>query len=596
MCGIIAGVAKRDLATTLLKGLKSLEYRGYDSAGLAVIDEKGALVCKKVCGKVDALLKEPPPLGKIGIAHTRWATHGQPSVLNAHPQLADDVALVHNGIIENYQSLKNQLNVINLKSQTDTEVVVNCIAQRFSDSLCTAMQKTVVELKGNYALVVMAKAKPDSLVVACSGSPLLIGVGEHEHFVASDSLALLPVAKHVVALECGDVAEIFYDHFVIYDKHNQVVTRVIKPLTLKVQSLDKGAYRHYMQKEIFEQPQAVARTIAGRVIANRLPDTVFGEKASGCFDKVRALHLVACGTSYHAGLVAGYWLEQWLGIPCHVEVASEFRYRRQVVAPDTLFVALSQSGETADTLAALRGLRSPHYCGKLVICNVAESALVREADLVLLTHAGPEVGVASTKAFTSQLTALLMLVHCLSQRTTTLNLIPMLNALPEAIAEVLTLEPVIAKLARCFFNKQQAIFVGRGVYYFIAKEGALKLKEISYIHAQAYPAGELKHGPLALVDKEMPVIALVAKDDLVDKLASNLQEICARQGELIVLAEKGVVLKGLKATVVNMPFLGPWLSPIGFNVLLQLLAYHVALLKGTDIDQPRNLAKSVTVE
>lgn len=610
MCGITAGIAQRDIAPILLEGLKRLEYRGYDSAGLAVLNESGALERLRVCGKVNQLLQahdKEPLLGKVGIAHTRWATHGKPSETNAHPHLFENqIALVHNGIIENYLSLRHKLEAekVRFTSETDSEVIVQWIGKEFkhTDNLLTAVQATVKELEGAYALAVVSQNAPDRIIAARHGSPLVIGIGLGEHFIASDSLALLSFTQDFVILEDGDVAEIFRDRFVIYDRSGNPIERKVRKVALTAQSTDRGKYRHYMQKEIFEQPEAIRSAFAGRLHENDVPDGVFGAEAVDIFDKTKAIQIVACGTSYHAGLVAKYWLESIANIPCQVEVASEARYRSQVVLPGTLFVTLSQSGETADTLAAMRNLNSANYCGKLAICNVPESSMVRESELVLLTHAGPEIGVASTKAFTTQLVGLLMLAQCLGRRnnpkhTEQMQIVEAIRALPQVIEQLLQLDDEIAKLAHRFDDKDNALFIGRGVYYPIVQEGSLKLKEISYIHAQAHPAGELKHGPLALVDKNMPIVALAAHDHLLDKLVSNLQEVRARQGELIVFAERGTGLVNSKEmTVIEIPTVGELTAPIAFTILLQLLAYHVAVLKGTDVDQPRNLAKSVTVE
>lgn len=610
MCGITAGIAQRDIGPILLEGLKRLEYRGYDSAGLAILTDQGMLERIRVCGKVNQLLQayeKEPVLGKIGVAHTRWATHGKPSEANAHPHMyQNSIALVHNGIIENYLSLRETLEArqIQFSSETDSEVVVQWIGQELENtrSLLGALQATVKELTGAYALAIVSKDYPDRIVAARQGSPLVIGIGIGENFVASDSLALLPFTQNFVILEDGDVAEIFRDRYVIYDYLGNEVQRRVRKVTLNVQSTDRGKFRHFMQKEIFEQPEAIRSALASRLHENDIPDAIFGANAHQCFENTRALQIVACGTSFHAGLVAKHWIEQIVGIPCQTEVASEMRYRRSVISPGTLFVTLSQSGETADTLAALRGISSQNYCGKLAICNVPESSLVRDSELVLLTHAGPEIGVASTKAFTTQLISLLMLVQCLGKRndpelTKHFQIVQALRSLPQVLEQVLQLDEPIAKLAQRFDNKQHTLFIGRGIYYPIVKEGALKLKEISYIHAEAYPAGELKHGPLALVDKHMPVVALAPNDQLLDKLVSNLQEVRARQGELIVFAERGTGLTTNKdMTVIEIPQVGELLAPIAFSVLLQLLAYHVAVLKGTDVDQPRNLAKSVTVE
>lgn len=610
MCGITAGIAQRDIAPILLEGLKRLEYRGYDSAGLAVLNETGQLERLRVCGKVNQLLlahDKDPLLGKVGIAHTRWATHGKPSETNAHPHLFENqIALVHNGIIENYLTLRTKLEAkkIRFTSETDSEVIVQWIGDEFknSNNLLQAVQATVKELEGAYALAVVSEKAPDRIIAARQGSPLVIGIGLGENFIASDSLALLSFTQDFVVLEDGDVAEIFRDHYIIYDRSGHKIERKVRKVTMTAQSTDRGKYRHYMQKEIFEQPEAIRSAFAGRLHGNDVPDGVFGASASHIFDQTKAIQIVACGTSYHAGLVAKQWLESIANIPCQIEVASEARYRRQVVLPGTLFVTLSQSGETADTLAAMRNLNSDNYCGKLAICNVPESSMVRESELVLLTHAGPEIGVASTKAFTTQLVGLLMLVQCLGRRynpkyTEQMQIVEALRALPQVIEQLLQLDGEIAKLAHRFDDKENALFIGRGVYYPIVQEGSLKLKEISYIHAQAHPAGELKHGPLALVDKNMPVVALAAHDHLLDKLVSNLQEVRARQGELIVFAERGTGLVNSKEmTVIEIPTVGELTAPIAFTVLLQLLAYHVAVLKGTDVDQPRNLAKSVTVE
>ncbi len=609
MCGITAGIAQREISPILLEGLKRLEYRGYDSAGMAVLNEAGKLERLRICGKVNQLLQahdKEPLLGKVGIAHTRWATHGKPSESNAHPHMFQNkIALVHNGIIENYMRLRQALEQkkVQFFSETDSEVIVQWIGDKLQESnnILQAMLATVKELQGAYALVVVNQETPDRIIAARHGAPLVIGLGHGENYVASDSLALLPFTQDFVILEDGDVAEIFKDSFTIYDRLGNKVERKSRKIALSLQNTDRGKYRHFMQKEIFEQPEAVRSALSGRLHENDIPDEVFGANAKTVFDNTKEVQIVACGTSFHAGMVAKYWIEELVGIPCHVEVASEMRYRRNVVNKGTLFLTLSQSGETADTLAAVRGINNEHYSGKLVICNVPESSLVRESDLVLLTHAGPEIGVASTKAFTTQLVALLMLVQCLGRRfdkkIAEKQIVQALRALPQLIEQVLQLDEAIAKLAHRFDKKEHTLFLGRGIHYPIAKEGALKLKEISYIHAEAYPAGELKHGPLALVDKNMPVVAIAANDHVQEKLISNLQEVRARQGELIVFAERGVDLHSNKEfTVIEIPQVGGLLAPITFSVLLQLLAYHVAVLKGTDVDQPRNLAKSVTVE
>lgn len=609
MCGITAGVAQRDIAPILLEGLKRLEYRGYDSAGLAIINGQGDLKRIRICGKVNQLVQahdKEPILGKIGIAHTRWATHGKPSEQNAHPLFFENkIALVHNGIIENYLPLKEKLmkEGIAFQSETDTEVVVQCLGKELAKhgDITKAVRDTVAILEGAFALAVVCKDEPNKIIAARFGCPVVIGVGIGENYIASDSLALLPFTQNFVILEEGDIAEVGVDYYKIYDRLGNQVERRVRKVDLTAQSTDRGKYRHFMQKEIFEQPEAILSTLSGRLSEKDIPDAIFGANASDVFDRTQAVQIVACGTSYHAGLVAKNWIENIVKIPCKVDIASEFRYRHTPVKMPTLYVTLSQSGETADTLAALRNLNSENYIGKLAICNVPESSLVRETDLVLLTHAGPEIGVASTKAFSTQLVSLLMLIHCLGRRNDAqikqYEIERALKALPQLIQQILQLDEVIAKLAQRFDTKHHALFVGRGSYYPIAMEGALKLKEISYIHAEAYPAGELKHGPLALVDKHMPVVAIVGNDHLLDKMVSNLQEIRARQGELVVFAERGCGLTSSKdMMVIEIPDVGELLGPIAFSVLLQLLAYHVAVLKGTDVDQPRNLAKSVTVE
>ncbi len=609
MCGITAGIAQREISPILLEGLKRLEYRGYDSAGMAVLNEAGKLERLRICGKVNQLLQahdKEPLIGKVGIAHTRWATHGKPSETNAHPHMYQNkIALVHNGIIENYLKLRKTLESRDVQffSETDSEVIVQWVGAELekNNDILQAMLSTVKELQGAYALVAVFQDTPDRIIAARHGAPLVIGLGNGENYVASDSLALLPFTQDFIILEDGDVAEIFRDKYTIYDRLGNIVERKVRKIALSLQNTDRGKYRHFMQKEIFEQPEAVRSALSGRLHENDIPDAIFGANAKSIFDNTKEVQIVACGTSYHAGMVAKYWIEELVGIPCQVEVASEMRYRRSVVNKGTLFLTLSQSGETADTLAAMRGLNNDNYSGKLVICNVPESSLVREADLVLLTHAGPEIGVASTKAFTTQLVALLMLVQCLGRRYATNidneQIVQALRALPQTLEQVLQQDEAIAKLAHRFDEKEHALFLGRGIHYPIAREGALKLKEISYIHAEAYPAGELKHGPLALVDKNMPVVAIAANDHVLEKLISNLQEVRARQGELIVFAERGVDLHSNKdITVIEIPPVGHILAPITFSVLLQLLAYHVAVLKGTDVDQPRNLAKSVTVE
>lgn len=618
MCGIIGGVAQRDIAPILVEGLRRLEYRGYDSAGLAVIDSidgHNQIQCLRVCGKVQELtqaLNEDPILGSMGIAHTRWATHGKPSTDNAHPHMSgDEIALVHNGIIENHAQLRDELieKGVVFQSQTDTEVIAHLIRFYFDqNNFSAAVIQALGRLTGAFALAIICKTNPECIIAVCKGSPVLIGLGIGENFVASDTLALLPVTQRFVTLEEGDVATIYKDHYEIVDSNNKLVIRDIKISQVTQESIEKGIYRHFMQKEIFEQPLAVKQALKGRLdleTNHMITDAIF--TPSRCIDiktkldAVRQVQIVACGTSYHAGLIARFWIENLVGIPCQVDIASEMRYHRQLVRPGTLFVTLSQSGETADTLGALRCIKqNDAYCGRIAICNVAESSLVRESDFVLLTQAGREIGVASTKAFTTQLVALLMLVSCLGTRTglnlqTQQMIVESLHSLPDYIEQVLMLDKPIQKLAQRFARKKHALFLGRGCYYPVAREGALKLKEISYIHAEAYPAGELKHGPLALVDKDMPVIALLPNDELAEKLKSNLEEVSARGGEVIVFAQPGIQL-AKNMTVLMTPAVNKLLSPIIMTIPLQLLAYHVAVLKGTDVDQPRNLAKSVTVE
>ena len=610
MCGIVGAVAERDVVPILLEGLKRLEYRGYDSAGLVVLDHEGELKRARMLGKVVNLehaLAGKPVKGHIGIAHTRWATHGVPSERNAHPHICrNSVAVVHNGIIENHAELRRQQEQAGYRftSETDTEVIVHQIHRHISTGLdlLEATRTTLRELQGAYALGIISKFENGRLVAARSGSPLVVGVGIGEYFIASDVAALLPVTRKFIFLEEGDVADIRRDSLTIYNADGEVVEREIKESDLAADAVERGLFRHYMLKEIYEQPVAIANTLEGRIAEGRVLEAAFGPKAEALFERVKAVQIIACGTSFHAGMVARNWFEGLAGIPCHVEVASEFRYRHPVADPDALVIVISQSGETADTLAALRATREWGYGGSLAICNVPESSLVREADISLLTRAGPEIGVASTKAFTTQLVALLMVVvtlgrrHRLSAERET-AIVEQLLALPRQVEAVLKLDEAIRKLAENFTDKHHALFLGRGVQYPVALEGALKLKEISYIHAEAYPAGELKHGPLALVDEEMPVIAVAPNDQLLEKLKSNLEEVRARGGELYVFADHAAgmsVSERVHVTVV--PAGGEHVAPILFSIPLQLLAYHVAVLKGTDVDQPRNLAKSVTVE
>jgi glucosamine--fructose-6-phosphate aminotransferase (isomerizing) len=610
MCGIVGAIADRNIERILLDGLKKLEYRGYDSAGLAVINSSNTLQRVRSKGKVKALetaLNEAVVRGTTGIAHTRWATHGAPSEHNAHPLTsANEIALVHNGIIENHEALRAMLKKAGyvFTSETDTETVVHLLHHHYSQSndLLAATQATVAQLEGSYALGIISARHPERMIAVRHGSPLVIGKGVGENFIASDPLALLSVTQDFIYLEDNDIADVTRHDFQVYTD-NKKVTRKLHNLEQNNDVVDRGEYRHYMMKEIAEQPAAIAACLDGRLSKTQVLDSAFGLPAKKLFVAVKQVQFVACGTSYHAAQVARYWLEALAGIPCTVEVASEFRYRHPVVQANTLFVCLSQSGETADTLAALRMAKKIGYLGTLAICNVSESSLVREADFHFMTRAGVEIGVASTKAFTTQLTALLMLTlslgryHILSAETEK-NLITKLHELPNTITEVLKLNTLISQLAIRFADKQHALFLGRGALYPVALEGALKLKEISYIHAEGYPAGELKHGPLALVDKHMPVIAIAPNDDLLEKLKSNLQEVRARGGELYVFSDN-LSEVGVDAThthLIPMPVVDPLLAPIVYTIPLQLLAYHVAVLKGTDVDQPRNLAKSVTVE
>ena len=611
MCGIVGAVAERNITAILLEGLKRLEYRGYDSAGVAVFTHNGTLERMRRNGKVAELeqaLAGEPLVGRLGIAHTRWATHGAPSERNAHPHFSGtDLAVVHNGIIENYEALREQLKGLGYAytSDTDTEVIAHLLHHKLKDNsdLTIALKATVKELHGAYGLAVINAQQPDRLVAARSGSPLVIGLGLGENFLASDQLALRQVTDRFMYLEEGDIAEIHRDSVQIWDVNGQVVQRETVQYRDGAEAADKGEYRHYMLKEIHEQPAVVQRTLENRLGQDHVLVQAFGPQAKELFAKVRNVQIVACGTSYHAGMVARYWLESLAGIPCQVEVASEFRYRKVVVQPDTLFVSISQSGETADTLAALRNAKELGFLGSLAICNVGISSLVRESDLTLLTQAGREIGVASTKAFTTQLVGLLLLTLSLGQVRGTLEagveaqLVEELRRLPARLGEALAMDSIIEKVAELFADKHHTLFLGRGAQFPVAMEGALKLKEISYIHAEAYPAGELKHGPLALVDNDMPVVTVAPNNELLEKLKSNLQEVRARGGELIVFAdEQAGMTNGEGTHVINMPHIHDVLAPILYTIPLQLLSYYVAVLKGTDVDQPRNLAKSVTVE
>ena len=609
MCGIVGAIAQRNVTPILLEGLRRLEYRGYDSAGVVVLGPAG-LERVRTVGKVEVLarvLERTPLTGSLGLAHTRWATHGAPSERNAHPHIAGGrVAVVHNGIIENHAELRAELLARGevIESDTDTELIAHLIHRALRDhsDLMAAVRACLGRLRGAYAIAVIDRAAPDRLVVARAGSPLVIGVGIEEHFVASDSAALLPVTQQFRYLAEGDVAEIRSSGVRIVDQAGNPVERPVHQSRLVQENLERGPYRHFMLKEIHDQPRMLAETLEGRMSRDRVLPDMFGPDAQGLFTQVRAVHLVACGTSYHAALVARYWIEALTGLPATAEIASEFRYRRPAVPAGTLLVTLSQSGETADTLAALRMSRELPYLCRLAICNVPESSLVRESDRVLMTRAGTEIGVASTKAFTTQLVALMLLTLCLGQAhglapEEVARIVAELRALPLQVEQVLAMEEEVAALAVRLVHREHALFLGRGVEYPIAMEGALKLKEVSYIHAEAYAAGELKHGPLALVSEAVPVIAVAPNNALLEKLLSNLHEVRARGGELLVFAGIGSgVAPAEGVTVLELPVVLSTLSPVLFTLPLQLLAYHVAVLKGTDVDRPRNLAKSVTVE
>ncbi|MEJ2415475.1 MAG: glutamine--fructose-6-phosphate transaminase (isomerizing) [Exilibacterium sp.] len=609
MCGIVGAAAQRNVLGILIEGLKRLEYRGYDSAGVALPDKDHQLQVRKTAGKVSNLeevIAAQPLSGNIGIAHTRWATHGKPTQINAHPHISGTVAVVHNGIIENYQEIREKLIAkgVEFASETDTEVIVHLINGLVAGGadLFDAVIAATREFDGAYALGVVDATQPDRIIGARSGSPLVVGVGIEENFIASDQMALRQVTDRFIFLEEGDLVEISTKGIKVVDSDGNVVSRAITQLTDNDEAAEKGHYRHYMQKEIFEQPKVIANTLQGRIGKNTVLEQAFGSEATAIFDQTRAVQIVACGTSYHAGLVAKYWLEDWAGIPCSVEVASEYRYRQFVVLPNTLFVTISQSGETADTLAALRLAKESGYLAGLTICNVPNSSLVRESDLALMTNAGPEIGVASTKAFTTQLTALQLLTIVLGRRhkldsDREKQLVTALHSLPRLCESVLQLDERVEKVSEAFAEKHHALFLGRGVQFPVAMEGALKLKEISYIHAESYPAGELKHGPLALVDSDMPVVVVAPNNQLLEKLKSNLEEVQARGGQLFVFADGDVGFDSVNGvTVINLPHVPESLAPLIYTLPLQLLSYYVAILKGTDVDQPRNLAKSVTVE
>ena len=610
MCGIVGAVAQRDVAEILINGLHRLEYRGYDSAGVAVVNENYELQRVRCLGKVKALdevVSEKPLIGGTGIAHTRWATHGEPSETNAHPHVSGTFAVVHNGIIENHEELRELLKSRGyvFLSQTDTEVIAHLVEweMRSTDSLLEAVKKAVKQLTGAYGMVVMDSRHPEHLVAARSGSPLVIGLGLGEHFLASDQLALLSVTRRFIFLEEGDIAEITRRTVDIYDTYGNKVEREIHESNLENDAAEKGKFRHFMQKEIYEQPTALINTMEGRINHENVIVDSIGNGAKSILEKVEHIQIVACGTSYNAGMVARYWFESLAGVSCDVEIASEFRYRKFVTRPNSLLITLSQSGETADTLAALRLAKEKGYMAALTICNVAGSSLVRESDLAFMTRAGVEVGVASTKAFTTQLAALLMLVTALGKVKGHISaekeqeIIKAMQSLPAEIEKALAFDTEIEALAEDFAEKHHALFLGRGAFYPIAVEASLKLKEISYIHAEAYAAGELKHGPLALIDADMPVIVVAPNNELLEKVKSNIEEVRARGGQLYVFADKEAGFtpsEGMK--IITMPKVNDIVAPIFYTIPMQLLSYHVALIKGTDVDQPRNLAKSVTVE
>ena len=611
MCGIVGAIAERNVSGILLEGLKRLEYRGYDSAGIAMLNGgSDKLTDLKTVGKVKKLVTSASKAkirGNLGIAHTRWATHGKPTVANAHPHNSSkEIAIVHNGIIENYQELREKLlkDGYVFKTDTDSETIAHLIHKERKSgkvSLIDATRKAITKLDGAYGLCVMDKTEPDQIVVARSGSPLVIGVGIGENFVASDPLALGQVTDRFIYLEEGDIAKVSLDDIEIWHG-NRKTSRPITTVKSRSKDAEKGEYKHFMLKEIHEQAHVIKDTLDGRISKTKVLEQAFGVKAKEIFDKVKTVQIVACGTSFHAGQVAKYWLETIAKIPCSADIASDYRYREIIVQPGTLFVTISQSGETADTLAALRYAKKKNYVASLAICNVATSSLVRESDFCILTMAGQEIGVASTKAFTTQLALLLILSIVLARRTglkaaQEAKLVRDLSKLPKLIDETLGLSKDIKKISKQFSDKYHSLFLGRGIQYPVAKEGALKLKEISYIHAEAYPAGELKHGPLALVDSKMPVIAVAPNNDLLGKLRANLSEVSARGGMLYVFADESIKFESDKSCkVVNVPISPEVLAPIVFTIPLQLLSYHVAIMKGTDVDHPRNLAKSVTVE
>ncbi|KGQ30627.1 glutamine--fructose-6-phosphate transaminase (isomerizing) [Gallibacterium anatis] len=610
MCGIVGAVAQRDVAEILIQGLHRLEYRGYDSAGVAVVDANHNLQRVRRVGKVKALdeaVEKQPLIGGTGIAHTRWATHGEPSETNAHPHMSGDIAVVHNGIIENYQELKAELQQRGYQfvSQTDTEVIAHLVHWEFDrcHDLLKAVQQAVTQLTGAYGMVVMHRQQPEHLIAARSGSPLVIGYGVGENFLASDQLALLNVTRRFSFLEEGDVAEITRRSVTIYNRLGEKVERPISESNLEQDAADKGQFRHFMQKEIFEQPTAIINTLEGRIAHDSVIVESIGSKAKSILENVKHVQIVACGTSYNSGMVARYWFEALAGVSCDVEIASEFRYRKFVTRPNSLLLTLSQSGETADTLAALRLAKEKGYMAAMTICNVAGSSLVRESDLAFMTRAGVEIGVASTKAFTTQLVSMLMLVVAIGKLNGSISpekekeIVQALHTVPTDIEKALVFDKQIEKLAEDFAEKHNALFLGRGEFYPIAMEAALKLKEISYIHAEAYAAGELKHGPLALIDADMPVIVVAPNNDLLEKVKSNIEEVRARGGQLYVFADAEAGFQDSdNMKIITMPKVNEITAPIYYTVPMQLLSYYVAIIKGTDVDQPRNLAKAVTVE
>ncbi|EGU41360.1 glutamine--fructose-6-phosphate transaminase (isomerizing) [Vibrio splendidus] len=610
MCGIVGAVAQRDVAEILVEGLRRLEYRGYDSAGVAVVDTESNLTRVRRLGKVQELadaVEEQQVVGGTGIAHTRWATHGEPSEANAHPHMSGDIAVVHNGIIENHETLRTMLKErgYEFTSQTDTEVIAHLVEWelRTSDSLVEALQKTAKQLDGAYGTVAVDRKDPSRIVVARSGSPIVIGFGVGENFLASDQLALLSVTRRFMYLEEGDVAEVTRREVNVFDANGERIEREIVESNAEHDAGDKGKYRHFMQKEIFEQPTALINTMEGRISDTSVSTNAIGVKAEEILSKVEHVQIIACGTSYNSGMAARYWFESLAGVSCDVEIASEFRYRDFVVRPNSLLVTLSQSGETADTLAALRLAKEKGYMSAMTICNVAGSSLVRESDFAFMTRAGTEIGVASTKAFTTQLAAMLMMVTSIGRLQGRIDeaketeIVQALHQLPTDIEKALAFDKEIEALATDFADKHHTLFLGRGEYYPIAMEASLKLKEISYIHAEAYAAGELKHGPLALIDADMPVVVIAPSNDLLEKLKSNVEEVRARGGLLYVFADEDAGFESDEnMKIIKMPHVSEVTAPIYYTVPMQLLSYHVALIKGTDVDQPRNLAKAVTVE